>query len=89
MSLREFLIFQLWYFTKLYCKFKKVFKVALYANIFVFFNAIRGDCPIFNIPHPLSIYVRNSSTHLTLDVQFRTNPLPIQIIATQLKENMI
>ena len=48
------------------------------------------------IPH-LSIYVQNSSTSLTLDVQFQTNPrldtpyLPafLQIIANQLKENII
>ena len=47
------------------------------------------------IPSPLSIYVQNSSAHLTLDVQFQPNPpyppppLLLQIITSQLKENII
>ena len=36
----------------------------------------------------LCIYVQNSSTTSTLDVQFQTNP-PLQIITNQLKENII
>ena len=40
-------------------------------------------------PPPLSIYVQNSSTHLTLDVQFQTTPPPFQMITNQLKENII
>ena len=57
----------------------------------------RPPPPLFPpIPH-LSIYVQNSSTSLTLDVQFQTNPRPdtpylpafLQIIANQLKENII
>ena len=32
------------------------------------------NCLIFKTPHPLSIYVWKFSTHLTLDVQFYTNP---------------
>ena len=44
----------------------------------------------FQYPHsPLSIYVQNSSTLLTLDVQFQTNPIPLQMITNQLKENTI
>ena len=30
-------------------------------------------CPIFKTPTPLVIYVQNSSTPLTMDVQFQTN----------------
>ena len=39
---------------------------------------IHEHCPIFKTPPtPLSIYVQNSSTPLTLDVQFQTNlPCP-------------
>ena len=37
----------------------------------------------------LSIYVQNYSTPLTLDVQFQTPPLPLQMITNQLKENII
>ena len=40
----------------------------------------------------MSIYVQNSSTPLTLDVEFQTNPftaLPFKMIANQLKENII
>ena len=37
-------------------------------------------------PTPLSIYVQNSSTPLTLDVQFQTNFKPT---ANQLKENTV
>ena len=37
----------------------------------------------------LSIYVRNSSTPLTLDVQFQTTPLPLQVIINKLKEDII
>ena len=40
-------------------------------------------------PPPLSINVQNSSIPLTLDVQFQTNPLPVQMITNQLKENVI
>ena len=36
----------------------------------------------------LSIYVENSSTSLTLDVQFQMNP-PLQMATNQLKENII
>ena len=46
---------------------------------------------IFQDPPPpplLSIYVQNSSTPLTLDVQFQTNP-HLQMITIQLKENII
>ena len=43
--------------------------------------------PIF-IAHPLSIYVQNSSTPLTMDVQFQTNSL-LQIITHQLNEHII
>ena len=39
-------------------------------------------------PTTLSIYVQNSSTPLTLDVQFQTTP-PLQMITNQLKENII
>ena len=39
-------------------------------------------------PLPLSIYVQNSSTPLTLEVQFQTKP-PLQLINNQLKENII
>ena len=38
---------------------------------------------------PLSRYVQNYSIHLTLDVQFQTDPLLLQIITNQLKENII
>ena len=38
---------------------------------------------------PLSIYVRNSSTPLTLDVQFQTNHPLLQMMTNQLKENLI
>ena len=38
---------------------------------------------------PLSRYVQDYSTPLTLDVQFQTNPLLLQIITNQLKENII
>ena len=41
---------------------------------------------------PLSIYIQNSFTPLTLDVQFQTNlppSLPPQMITNQLKENII
>ena len=41
-----------------------------------------------NLPR-LSIYVQNSSTRLTLDVQFQTNDPPLQMITNQLKENII
>ena len=34
---------------------------------------VRENCPVFKTP-PLSSYVRSSSTPLTLDVQFQTNP---------------
>ena len=37
-------------------------------------------------PTPVSIYVQNSSTPLSLDVQFQTN-LPLQMITNRLKEN--
>ena len=38
---------------------------------------VRESCPIFKTPHPLSMYVRNSSTLLALDVQFQTkSPSP-------------
>ena len=49
------------------------------------------NCPIFRIPHPpLSIYVQNSSTPLTLDVQCQTNRhLSVQMITNQLKKNII
>ena len=43
-------------------------------------------------PPPLSIYVQNSSTPLTLGVQFQTKPsppFPLQMITNQLKENII
>ena len=42
-------------------------------------------------PSPFFIYVKNSSTSLTLDVKFQTNPspLPPQMISNQLKENVI
>ena len=40
-------------------------------------------------PTPLSIYVQNSSTLLTLDVQFQRSPSPLQVITNQLKENLI
>ena len=40
------------------------------------------------LPPPLSIYVKNFSTPLTLDVQFETNS-PLQMITNQLKENII
>ena len=43
------------------------------------------------LPPPLSINVRNSSDALTLDVQFQTipNPLLLQMIINQVKENII
>ena len=31
---------------------------------------VHENCLIFKAPHPLSIYIQNSSTLLTLDVQF-------------------
>ena len=37
----------------------------------------------------LSVYVQNCSTIFTLDVHFRTNPPPLQMITNQWKENMI
>ena len=37
----------------------------------------------------MPIYIQNSSTSLTLDVQFQTNPPPLQAINKQLKENII
>ena len=40
-------------------------------------------------PTPLFIYIQNSSTPLTLDVQFQTNPLSLQMITNQLKEAII
>ena len=40
-------------------------------------------------PPPLSIYVQNSSIPLTLDVQFQTNPIPLQMITNQLEEHII
>ena len=40
-------------------------------------------------PTPLSICIQNSSTLLTLDVQFQTNRSPLQMITNQLKENLI
>ena len=42
-------------------------------------------------PTPLSIYVQNSFTSLTLYVQFQTNlpRLPLQMITNYLKENVI
>ena len=43
--------------------------------------------PIF-IAHPLCIYVQNSSTPLTMDVQFQTNSF-LQIITHQLYEHII
>ena len=39
-------------------------------------------------PTSLSFYVQYSSTPLTLDIQFQTNP-PLQIIINQLKQNII
>ena len=46
--------------------------------------------PIFqDPPPPLSIYVQNSSTTLTWDIQFQMNPSPLQMITNQLKENII
>ena len=53
---------------------------------------VHENCQIFKIPDPLSIYVQNSSTALTLDVQFQTNLpslLALQMITSQLKENII
>ena len=41
-----------------------------------------------DLPLPLSSYIQNSSTSLTLDVQFQTNP-PLQMITNQLRENII
>ena len=38
---------------------------------------------------PLSIYIQNSSTSLTLDVQFQKNPPSLQVITNQLKENKL
>ena len=38
---------------------------------------------------PLSIYIQNSSTPLTLDVQFQTTTHPLQMITNQLNENII
>ena len=38
---------------------------------------------------PLSIYIQNSSISLTLDVEFQTNPPPLQMITNQLKDNII
>ena len=38
---------------------------------------------------PLSIYVRNSSTPLTLDIQFQTNHPLLQMMTNQLKEKLI
>ena len=40
-------------------------------------------------PTPLPIYVQNSSNTLTLDAQFQVNLLPLQMITSQLKENII
>ena len=40
-------------------------------------------------PTPLSSYVQETSTPLTLDFQFQTNPPPLQMIINQLKENII
>ena len=39
-------------------------------------------------PPPLSIHVQNSSTSLTLGVQYQINP-PLQMITSQLKVNII
>ena len=41
-----------------------------------------------DLPLPLSSYIQNSSTSLTLDVQFQTNP-PLQMITNQLRGNII
>ena len=38
---------------------------------------------------PLSIYAQNSSTSLSLNIQFQTLPPPLQMITNQLKENTI
>ena len=46
---------------------------------------------ISRLPTRLSIYVQNSATSLTLDVQFQMNPPfpPLQMITNQLKYNII
>ena len=59
---------------------------------------VHENCAIFKTPPPppLSSYVQNSSTLLTLDIQFKHPPppppalsLPFQMITNQLKEDII
>ena len=38
---------------------------------------VHASCLIFKTPAPLSIYVQNCSTSLTVDIQFQTNPCPL------------
>ena len=43
-----------------------------------------------NCPNHLSSYIQNSSTPLTLNVQFQTNPpSPLEMVTNQLKWNII
>ena len=48
----------------------------------------RPNCPIFRPPTPLSIYVQNSSTPLTLDIHFQTNA-PSPNDKQSIKKNII
>ena len=51
---------------------------------------VHENCSIFKTPYPhFSIYVQNSSTPLTLDIEFQTKPPSLQMIPNQLRGNII
>ena len=75
-------------------KFQKVFfkdiQAFCIANILVLPVPLNKGWYLKDSPPLLSIYLQNSSTPLTLDVQFQPTPPspPLQMITNQLKENI-